>query len=53
MQPRLNARCSDCLAEYLHAGFKVRRIGNTCNAASSAMVQMMAWHSSSSAPVPS
>ncbi|OIQ98690.1 toxin RTX-I translocation ATP-binding protein [mine drainage metagenome] len=41
MEPQLNAKYSDYLAEYLNAGFKVRQIGNTYNVASNAMEQMM------------
>ncbi len=41
MEPQLNARYSDYLAEYLRAGFTVRQIGNTYNTLSNAMEQMM------------
>jgi subfamily B ATP-binding cassette protein HlyB/CyaB len=41
MEPQLNARYSDYLAEYLRAGFSVRQIGNTYNALSNGMEQMM------------
>lgn len=34
MEPQLNARYSDYLAEYLRSGFSVRQIGNTYNALS-------------------
>lgn len=37
----LNARYSDYLAEYLRSGFSVRQIGNTYNALSNGMEQMM------------
>ena len=33
MEPQLNARYSDYLAEYLRSGFNVRQIGNTYNVA--------------------
>jgi len=41
MEPQLNARYSDYLAEYLHSGFSVRLIGNTFNVVSNALEQMM------------
>ncbi|MEO8342459.1 MAG: ABC transporter transmembrane domain-containing protein, partial [Gallionella sp.] len=41
MEPQLNARYSDYLAEYLRSGFSVRQIGNTYNALSNALEQMM------------
>ena len=41
MEPQLNARYSDYLAEYLRSGFSVRQIGNTYNAISNGMEQMM------------
>jgi subfamily B ATP-binding cassette protein HlyB/CyaB len=41
MEPQLNARYSDYLAEYLRSGFSVRQIGNTYNALSNAMEQLM------------
>ena len=41
MEPQLNARYSDYLAEYLNAGFKVRQIGNTYNTLSNGLEQMM------------
>jgi len=41
MEPQLNARYSDYLAEYLRSGFTVRQIGNTYNALSNGMEQMM------------
>src|SRR3989338_8872040 len=41
MEPQLNARYSDYLAEYLRSGFTVRQIGNTYNTLSNAMEQMM------------
>jgi subfamily B ATP-binding cassette protein HlyB/CyaB len=39
--PQLNARYSDYLAEYLRSGFSVRQIGNTYNALSNGLEQMM------------
>ncbi len=41
MEPQLNARYSDYLAEYLRSGFSVRQIGNTYNALSNGLEQMM------------
>src|SRR3989338_8879771 len=41
MEPQLNARYSDYLAEYLRSGFTERQIGNTYNTLSNAMEQMM------------
>ena len=41
MEPQLNARYSDYLAEYLRSGFSVRQIGNTYNVVSNGMEQMM------------
>jgi subfamily B ATP-binding cassette protein HlyB/CyaB len=41
MEPQLKARYSDYLAEYLRAGFGVRQIGNTYNAVSNGLEQMM------------
>jgi subfamily B ATP-binding cassette protein HlyB/CyaB len=41
MEPQLNARYSDYLAEYLHSGFSVRQIGNTYNVISNGLEQMM------------
>jgi subfamily B ATP-binding cassette protein HlyB/CyaB len=41
MEPRLNARYSDYLAEYLRTGFNVRQIGNTYNVISNGLEQMM------------
>lgn len=41
MEPQLNARYSDYLAEYLRSGFTVRQIGNTYNTASNALEQLM------------
>lgn len=41
MEPQLNARYSDYLAEYLRSGFTVRQIGNTYNALSNGLEQMM------------
>ncbi len=41
MEPQLNARYSDYLAEYLRSGFSVRQIGNTYNTVSNGLEQMM------------
>ena len=41
MEPQLNARYSDYLAEYLNSGFKVRQIGNTYSTISNGLEQMM------------
>ena len=41
MEPQLNARYSDYLAEYLRSGFSVRQIGNTYNVFANSMEQMM------------
>lgn len=41
MEPQLNARYSDYLAEYLCTGFNVRQIGNTYNVISNGLEQMM------------
>ncbi|WP_332875553.1 peptidase domain-containing ABC transporter [Sideroxyarcus emersonii] len=41
MEPQLNARYSDYLAEYLRCGFNVRQIGNTYNVVSNGLEQMM------------
>jgi len=41
MEPQLNARYSDYLAEYLRSGFTVRQIGNTYNTLSNGLEQMM------------
>ncbi|MDO9438529.1 peptidase domain-containing ABC transporter [Hydrogenophaga sp.] len=41
MEPQLNVRYSDYLAEYLRSGFGVRQIGNTYNTASNALEQLM------------
>jgi subfamily B ATP-binding cassette protein HlyB/CyaB len=41
MEPQLNTRYSDYLAEYLRSGFQVRQIGNTYNTLSNALEQMM------------
>ena len=41
MEPQLNARYSDYLAEYLRSGFGVRQIGNTYNVLSNGLEQMM------------
>ncbi len=41
MEPQLNARYSDYLAEYLKSGFSVRQIGNTYNVFSNGMEQLM------------
>ncbi|MBI5436498.1 MAG: peptidase domain-containing ABC transporter [Nitrosomonadales bacterium] len=41
MEPQLKARYSDYLAEYLRSGFAVRQIGNTYNAVSNGLEQLM------------
>jgi len=41
MEPQLNSRYSDYLADYLHSGFKVRQIGNTYNVVSNGLEQGM------------
>jgi subfamily B ATP-binding cassette protein HlyB/CyaB len=41
MEPQLNARYSDYLAEYLRSGFGVRQIGNTYNVVSNGLEQIM------------
>jgi len=41
MEPQLNARYSDYLAEYLRSGFGVRQIGNTYNTVSNGLEQMI------------
>ncbi|MDR3391636.1 MAG: peptidase domain-containing ABC transporter [Sulfuriferula sp.] len=41
MEPQLNARYSDYLAEYLRSGFAVKQIGNTYSVFSNGMEQMM------------
>ncbi|MDH5206031.1 MAG: peptidase domain-containing ABC transporter [Hylemonella sp.] len=41
MEPQLNARYADYLAQYLQSGFTVRQIGNTYNTASNALEQLM------------
>jgi subfamily B ATP-binding cassette protein HlyB/CyaB len=41
MEPQLNARYSDYLAEYLRSGFSVRQIGNTYNVFANGMEQLM------------
>jgi subfamily B ATP-binding cassette protein HlyB/CyaB len=41
MEPQLNARYSDYLADHLHSGFKVRQIGNTYNVISNGLEQGM------------
>ena len=41
MEPQLNARYSDYLAEYLRTGFNVRQFGNTYNVISNGLEQMM------------
>ncbi len=41
MEPQLNARYSDYLAEYLRSGFSVRQIGNTYNTVANGLEQMM------------
>ncbi|MDR1935497.1 MAG: peptidase domain-containing ABC transporter [Candidatus Accumulibacter sp.] len=41
MEPRLNARYGDYLAEYLHSGFRTRQIGNSYNVAANTLEQTM------------
>ncbi|KXS33858.1 MAG: ABC transporter related protein [Candidatus Gallionella acididurans] len=41
VEPQLNARYSDYLAEYLRSGFSVRQIGNSCNTVANGLEQMM------------
>lgn len=41
MEPQLNARYNDYLAEYLRSGFSVRQIGNTYNVVSNGLEQLM------------
>ncbi len=41
LEPQLNARYSDYLAEYLRSGFSVRQIGNSYNTVANGMEQMM------------
>jgi subfamily B ATP-binding cassette protein HlyB/CyaB len=41
MEPQLNARYSDYLAEYMRSGFAVRQIGNTYSVISNGMEQAM------------
>ena len=41
MEPQLNARYSDYLAEYMRSGFAVRQIGNTYSVVSNGLEQLM------------
>ena len=41
MEPQLNARYSDYLADYLHSGFRTKQIANTYNVAANALEQLM------------
>lgn len=41
MEPQLNARYSDYLADYLRSGFQVRQIGNTYNVIANGLEQLM------------
>jgi subfamily B ATP-binding cassette protein HlyB/CyaB len=41
MEPQLNSRYSDYLADYLRSGFAVRQIGNTYSTLSNGLEQMM------------
>jgi ATP-binding cassette, subfamily B, bacterial HlyB/CyaB len=41
MEPTLNAKYSDFLAEYLRSGFSVRQIGNTYNSVANGLEQLM------------
>jgi len=41
MEPQVNARYADYLAEYLRSGFEVRQIGNTYNTAANGIEQLM------------
>jgi subfamily B ATP-binding cassette protein HlyB/CyaB len=41
MEPQLKSRYGDYLADYLHAGFRVRQLGNTYNAAANTLEQLM------------
>lgn len=41
MEPQVNARYADYLAEYLRSGFEVRQIGNTYNVAANSIEQLM------------
>ena len=41
MEPQLNARYSDYLAEYLHSGFRTKQIANTYNTAANTLEQLM------------
>lgn len=40
MEPQLNARYSDYLAEYLRSGFSVRQIGNSYNTVANGLEQI-------------
>lgn len=41
MEPQLKSRYGDYLADYLHAGFRMKQIGNTYNVAANTLEQMM------------
>jgi len=41
MEPQLKSRYGDYLADYLHAGFHMRQLGNTYNAAANTLEQLM------------
>lgn len=41
MEPQLKSRYGDYLAGYLHAGFRMKQIGNTYNVAANTLEQMM------------
>lgn len=41
MEPQLKSRYGDYLADYLHAGFNMKQIGNTYNVAANTLEQLM------------
>ena len=41
MEPQLNARYADYLADYLHAGFRMKQIANTYNTVANGLEQFM------------
>ena len=41
MEPQLKSRYGDYLADYLHAGFRMKQIGNTYNVAANSLEQLM------------
>lgn len=41
MEPQLKSRYGDYLADYLHAGFRMKQIGNTYSVAANTLEQMM------------